>query len=216
MMRWRCRTVQVANRHALRSDYYSTTQKTANPLNEWWTTTEQRDDGSTRRFASPRRRSILSVRCEAHSLSTPSDARNACGAGISRTQGVARADASTRLMEETRGTIVRANDRRKRFAACAKFFPLRERIGSTHDEKPREASESAQVIRGTTASRDTSRAYESAAIVSPLFKCRACGGAVRSPPAGWRVRPMRASPGRRTSRSAPAWLSPAPLCRDWR
>ena len=26
--------------NALRSDYYSTTKKTANPLNEWWTTTE--------------------------------------------------------------------------------------------------------------------------------------------------------------------------------
>ena len=28
----------VANRHALHSDYYSTTKKTATPLNEWWTT----------------------------------------------------------------------------------------------------------------------------------------------------------------------------------
>jgi len=42
---------------ALRSDYYSNTQKTANPLNEWWTTTERRDARSAPRCADPR------VRC---------------------------------------------------------------------------------------------------------------------------------------------------------
>ncbi len=31
------RNSAVANRHALHSDYYSTTEKTATPLNEWWT-----------------------------------------------------------------------------------------------------------------------------------------------------------------------------------
>jgi hypothetical protein len=35
---------------ALRSDYYSTTKKTANPLNEWWTTRERHDQRSARRF----------------------------------------------------------------------------------------------------------------------------------------------------------------------
>lgn len=50
MMRWRYRNSAVANRHALRSDYYSTTKKTANPLNEWWTKMERRDARSARRF----------------------------------------------------------------------------------------------------------------------------------------------------------------------
>jgi hypothetical protein len=35
---------------ALRSDYYSTTKKTANPLNEWWTTTEHCVQQSAHRF----------------------------------------------------------------------------------------------------------------------------------------------------------------------
>jgi hypothetical protein len=39
---------------ALRSDYYSTTKKTANPLNEWWTTTKRRYARSARRIARPR------------------------------------------------------------------------------------------------------------------------------------------------------------------
>ena len=39
---------------ALRSDYYSTTQKTANPLNEWWTRTECRDERPALRFGRPR------------------------------------------------------------------------------------------------------------------------------------------------------------------
>jgi hypothetical protein len=36
---------------ALRSDYYSTTKKTANPLNEWWTTMKHRAARSALRFA---------------------------------------------------------------------------------------------------------------------------------------------------------------------
>jgi hypothetical protein len=44
----------VANRHALRSDYYSTKKKTANPLNEWWTTNERGEQRSARRLAHPR------------------------------------------------------------------------------------------------------------------------------------------------------------------
>jgi hypothetical protein len=36
---------------ALRSDYYSTTKKTANPLNEWWTTMKRRAARSALRFA---------------------------------------------------------------------------------------------------------------------------------------------------------------------
>jgi len=43
---------------ALRSDYYSTTKKTANPLNEWWTTRERREQRSTPRFAHPRVRDV--------------------------------------------------------------------------------------------------------------------------------------------------------------
>jgi len=43
---------------ALRSDYYSTTKKTANPLNEWWTTRERREQRSTRRVAHPRVRDV--------------------------------------------------------------------------------------------------------------------------------------------------------------
>src|SRR5262249_10864474 len=44
------RNSAVANRHALRSDYYSNTKKTANPLNEWWTTAKRRDERWARRF----------------------------------------------------------------------------------------------------------------------------------------------------------------------
>src|ERR1043166_3795113 len=51
MMRWRYRNSALANRDALRSDYYSTTKKTANPLNERWTTRKRRDARAALRFA---------------------------------------------------------------------------------------------------------------------------------------------------------------------
>src|SRR5262249_24083236 len=83
MMRWRYRNSAVANRHALRSDYYSTTKKTANPLNEWWTTVERRDEGSSRCVALPRRCGARAMQSIAHLRSASSDARNVCGAATS-------------------------------------------------------------------------------------------------------------------------------------
>jgi hypothetical protein len=38
---------------ALHSDYYSTAKKTANPLNEWWTTPARGAERRTRRRVGP-------------------------------------------------------------------------------------------------------------------------------------------------------------------
>jgi hypothetical protein len=51
--RWRCRNSAVANRRTLHSDYYSTTQKTANPLNEWWMTIARRAEALAWIFVRP-------------------------------------------------------------------------------------------------------------------------------------------------------------------
>jgi hypothetical protein len=54
--RWRCRNSAVANRRALHSDYYSNTQKTANPLNEWWMTIARDVEALAPIFVRPRAR----------------------------------------------------------------------------------------------------------------------------------------------------------------
>src|SRR6266581_696567 len=53
--RWRFRNSAVANRHALRSDYYSTMRKTATPLNESW----MRSSGCGLPLRGPTRHTLL-------------------------------------------------------------------------------------------------------------------------------------------------------------
>ena len=86
MMRWRYRNSAVANRRALHSDYYSTTKKTANPLNEWWTTSKRGGDASARRFVRPRRRGACARRGGVVRAPSQTNRRNACGTGTSVTR----------------------------------------------------------------------------------------------------------------------------------
>src|SRR5205814_4423614 len=66
LVRWRYRNSAVANRHALHSDYYSTTKKAASLLNERWTTSAPvrrlRTPRIDRRRKLPRDRARTSVR----------------------------------------------------------------------------------------------------------------------------------------------------------
>jgi hypothetical protein len=146
-MRWRYRNSAVANRHALRSDYYSTTKKTANPLNEWWTTTERRAARSAR---------LLALRCvrrarerfrRAMNSRFSIDCRNACGTGVS-------------LHDKATAIPVHAKSRRRKCVArrgdeavrslprdAQKNFPPSGRSDDAPGKKRGDEGESVQVIR---------------------------------------------------------------------
>jgi hypothetical protein len=68
---------------ALRSDYYSTTKKTANPLNEWWTTMERRAARSACRIVRPRVPSACDGVCRASRSQFCPYQRNPDGTGVS-------------------------------------------------------------------------------------------------------------------------------------
>jgi hypothetical protein len=136
-MRWRYRNSAVANRHALRSDYYSTTKKTANPLNEWWTTTQPRDAPSALRFAHPRVRNANDVSTRAPQSRFSPHKRNACATGISATLRQMRGDRAQLL------AIVAARPRRGDDPlrgvprGAQKNFPPAGPIGRCADQKSR-------------------------------------------------------------------------------
>jgi hypothetical protein len=78
------RNSAFANRTALHSDYYSTTQKTATPLNEWWTIERHRRDPLR-----PRSKPGARLRATIASTSEPArritwSARNPHGAMVSQ------------------------------------------------------------------------------------------------------------------------------------
>jgi hypothetical protein len=79
--------------NALRSDYYSTAKKTANPLNEWWTTTARRADGHAHRAACTRACAARSRCIGVARLASRPNQRNTCGTGVYAMREFSRSDA---------------------------------------------------------------------------------------------------------------------------
>jgi hypothetical protein len=78
------RNSAFANRTALHSDYYSTTQKTATPLNEWWTISRRRrEPPAPHSTPGARRRTTIASMIERARCMT-SSARKPLGTGVSQ------------------------------------------------------------------------------------------------------------------------------------
>src|SRR5437660_3088100 len=133
---------------ALRSDYYSNTQKTANPLNEWWTTTERRDARSALRSAHPR----VHCACErSRRASRPQflmHERNACAAVTSAIVAETHHARAPRVRIANARRDDAINRLAARGAACKKIFHRSGRLADARAKNRVERSESVQVIRG--------------------------------------------------------------------
>jgi hypothetical protein len=155
MMRWRYRNSAVANRHALHSDYYSTTQKTANPLNEWWTaatrTPKARRFGSLVgvRVAHERGAMALTPAVSCHEVKKPLRHNGFCNAPIIAPPCCVRSPVRC-----ARGATTRSNDLRRRHGACENFFHRSLGSASREPKMPSTRANQLQVIRGDRPVRD--------------------------------------------------------------
>src|ERR1043166_6272459 len=121
MMRWRYRNSALANRDALRSDYYSNTQKTANPLNEWWTTTARRNARSARRSAHPHVRGrVCSVFRQVRARFSR-NSRNHCGTGTSLMH--VRSRSNHEIQNISPGEVRKEKQEKKRGRNTTKSLP---------------------------------------------------------------------------------------------
>ena len=149
MMRWRYRNSAVANRHALHSDYYSTTQKTANPLNEWWTTATRAPKGRRvgslvgARIAHARGATAPTPAASCHEVRKPLRHKGFCNARTIAPPFSARPPARC-----ARGAMMRSNDLRPRHDACEKIFHRSLGSASREPKMPSTRANQLQVIRG--------------------------------------------------------------------
>jgi hypothetical protein len=140
---------------ALRSDYYSTTEKTANPLNEWWTTPTRDGAGSTRRRVRPRPHHARFRRDDAR-IGSLGDESKKClrHSGFRNARMTRRRRRGFAGIVEKRARMKRSKDRRRRRNAVRNFFHRSPGLAAHPAENALSRANQCQVIRGRAPLRE--------------------------------------------------------------